>query len=68
MRRLSLLVISVLSLSASLAVGSEIREFDLKTTAQLGRELTRLSQTPDRGATTPESKRATQTAIAASIS
>ena len=43
----------------------EIREFDLKTIQRLGNELIRLIQTPDRGATTPERKRARETAIAA---
>jgi hypothetical protein len=47
------------------AVASEIREFDLKTLQRLGNELTRVSQTPDRGATTPERKRAKQTAMSA---
>jgi hypothetical protein len=44
---------------------SEIREFDVKTLQRLGNELTRVSQTRDRGATTPERKRARETAIAA---
>jgi hypothetical protein len=52
-------------LSSSAAFASEIREFDVKTLQRLGNELTRVSQTPDRGATTPERKRAKQTAIAA---
>src|SRR5438094_6746771 len=47
------------------ALASEIREFEIKTIQQLGAELARASQTPDRGATTPERKRAKQTAIAA---
>jgi hypothetical protein len=41
----------------------EIREFDLKTTAQLGRELSRVSQRPDKGATNDVRKRARQTGI-----
>ena len=45
------------------AGASEIREF--KTIERLGNELTRLSQTADRGATTPTRKRARQTAIVA---
>src|SRR5437667_11335143 len=45
------------------ASAGEIREFDLKTTAQLGRELNRVSQLPDRGATNAVRKRAKQTAI-----
>src|SRR5207253_174369 len=52
-------------LCAITAFASEIREFDLKTLERLGNELTRVSQTPERGATTPERKRAKQTAIAA---
>jgi len=52
-------------LCATVAFASEIREFDLKTIERLGNELTRVSQRPDRGATTPERKRAKQTAIAA---
>jgi hypothetical protein len=47
------------------AFASEIREFDLRTTERLGAELARISQTADHGATTPERKRAKQTAIAA---
>jgi hypothetical protein len=47
------------------AFGSEIREFDLKTIQRLGNELTRVSQTPEKGATTPTRKRAVQTAKAA---
>jgi len=58
------LTLSIL-LCAIAARASEIREFDVKTLERLGNELTRVSQTPDRGATTPERKRAKQTAIAA---
>jgi hypothetical protein len=47
------------------ASAGEIREFDLKTIERLGNELTRVSQTRDRGATTPVHKRAKQTAMAA---
>ena len=57
------LVIWFLAVSSALA--GEIREFDLKTIERLGNELTRESQRPDRGATTPARKRAKQTAIAA---
>jgi hypothetical protein len=45
------------------AFGGEIREFDLKTVARLGREMNRVSQQPDRGATNAVRKRAKQTAI-----
>ena len=47
------------------AFASEIREFDIKTLERLGNELTRVSQTPDRGATAPERRRAKQTAMVA---
>src|SRR5438874_7777156 len=47
------------------AFGGEIREFDLKTIERLGNELTRVSQTRDRGATSPVRNRAKQTAMAA---
>jgi hypothetical protein len=62
--RAVLLVIAML-FSASSTFPSEIRVFDLKTIERLGNELTRVSQRPDRGATSPERKRAKQTAIAA---
>lgn len=52
-------------LCAITAFASDIREFDIKTLERLGNELTRVSQTPNRGATTPERKRAKQTAMAA---
>src|SRR5205085_4789807 len=52
-------------LCAGSAIASEIREFDIKTLERLGNESTRVSQTPDRGVTTPERKRAKQTASAA---
>jgi hypothetical protein len=45
------LVFLLLVLPFVAAFASEIREFDLKTTAQLGRELNRVSQRPDKGAT-----------------
>ena len=64
MMRLVPLVIAVLIPFIAASAG-EIREFDLKTTAQLGRELNRLSQQPDRGATNAVRKRAKQTAIEA---
>jgi hypothetical protein len=61
--KISVLVVGFLVMTNCLA--SEIREFDVKTLQRLGNELTRVSQTPDRGATTPERKRAQQTAKAA---
>src|SRR5438552_12932150 len=60
-------VASILSifLCAFTAFASEIREFDVQTLQQLGNELIRVSQTDDKGATTPERKRAKQAAMAA---
>lgn len=58
-------LITAILLSVGSAFAAEIREFDLKTIQRLGNELTRVSQRPDRGATTPVRKRAQQTAIAA---
>src|SRR5437867_1805068 len=52
-------------LSMTSAFASEIREFDLKTIERLGAELARVSQTPDRGATTLVKKRARETGSAA---
>lgn len=52
----------VFAISASAA---EIREFDLKTVARLGREMNRVSQRADKGATDAIRKQAQQTAIAA---
>ena len=63
MRIAPLVVASLISISS--AIASEIREFDLKTIERLGDELTRVSQTRDRGASTPVKKVARQTAIAA---
>jgi hypothetical protein len=59
------LIVAIPFFSAAVFAG-EIREFDLKTVARLGAELARVSQTADRGATTPARKRARDTAIAAS--
>src|SRR5436305_3567878 len=60
---IALVTMSIFAVATAFA--SEIREFDIKTLERLGNELTRVSQTPDRGATTSERKRAKQTAIAA---
>jgi hypothetical protein len=57
-------VIIAILISASSAF-AEIREFDLKTIERLGNELTRESQRPDGGATSPIRKRAKQTAMQA---
>jgi hypothetical protein len=63
MRLLRLIAtMSIVSLSA---LAGEIREFDLKTIERLGNELTRVSQSPQKGATTPVRRRAKQTAMAA---
>jgi hypothetical protein len=59
------IVLSLLSISATLAAASEIREFSVPTLERLGSELVRESQRPDRGATDPVRKRARQTAMAA---
>jgi hypothetical protein len=50
---------------STLAFASEIREFDLKTVARLGREMNRVSQRADKGATDAIRKRAHQTGIGA---
>ena len=58
-----LLIVSVGGTIA--AFGGEIREFDIKTIERLGNELTEVSKTRDRGATTPTRKQAVETAKAA---
>src|SRR4051794_2933939 len=64
MRRLSLSLVSILSLlTASRLTASEIREFDLQTVAHLGREMNRVSHRADKGATNEVRKRARQTGI-----
>lgn len=50
---------------STLVFAREIREFDLKTVARLGREMNRVSQRADKGATDAVRKQAQQTAIAA---
>jgi hypothetical protein len=52
-------------LFCSSAFGGQIREFDLKTVSRLGARLARLSDTAEKGATTPARKRARDTAVAA---
>ena len=54
-----------MSISATLAAAGEIREFSVPTLERLGNELTRASQSPDRGASDPARKRARETAVAA---
>ena len=66
MRSSPLFFAAILLLFAKVTVcAGEIREFDLKTTAQLGRELNRVSQRLDKGATDDVRKRAKQTMIEA---
>jgi hypothetical protein len=55
----------LLSISATLAAAAEIREFSVPTLERLGNELTRASQSPDRGASDAARKRARETATAA---
>jgi len=59
------LLLAAILISSGAVFASEIREFDLKTIERLGNELTQVSQTRDKGATTPIRKRAQQTAKAA---
>ncbi len=59
------LIIVAVVIASSSVFGSDIREFDLKTVERLGSELARLSDTPEKGATSPARKRARETAIAA---
>lgn len=61
----AVIALSLLSLSATLAAASEIREFSVPTLERLGNELIRQSQRSDRRATDPVRKRARQTAVAA---
>lgn len=59
------LVATFAIMACSSVLGSQIREFDLKTVARLGAQLARLSDTADKGATSPARKRARDTAVAA---
>src|SRR5438309_6123599 len=61
----SLFLVAATPFFAVSAFAGEIREFDLKTIERLGNELTRVSQSRDKGATDAVRKRAKQTAIAA---
>ena len=65
MRRVIQLAVSLFLCAVTTAFASEIREFDIKTLERLGNELTQVSQTREKGATTPERKLARETAIAA---
>jgi hypothetical protein len=62
--RLVPLVLAILFASSSV-FAAEVREFDLKMVARLGREMNRVSQRADKGATDAVRKQAQQTAIAA---
>jgi hypothetical protein len=55
----------LLSISATLAAAGEIREFSVPTLERLGNELTRVSQSSDRGASDAARKRARETAAGA---
>lgn len=59
------LILAITIIGCSSAFGSQIREFDLKTVSRLGAQLARLSDTADKGATSPARKRARDTAVAA---
>jgi hypothetical protein len=59
------IVLLILSIGASLAAAGEIREFSVPTLERLWNELTRASQSPDRGASDAARKRARETAAAA---
>jgi hypothetical protein len=59
------IVLLILSIGATLATAGEIREFSVPTLERLGNELTRASQSPDRGASDAARKRARETAAAA---
>ena len=59
--RFVLLSLSILLFPLAASAG-DIREFDVKTIERLGNELTRVSQTRDKGATDAVRKRAQQTA------
>lgn len=57
--------IALLLFGVAAARSAEIRQFDHRTTEKLGNQLVTASKRADRGATTPEKKRAKQTAVAA---
>jgi len=58
------LLLATLVFSASASAG-QIREFSIPTLERLGNELTRASQSPNRGASDPARKQARETAAAA---
>ncbi len=64
MKLYALFIVGILFFAAT-AFASEIREFDIKTIERLGADLARVSQTSEKGATSPERKRARDAAIAA---
>jgi hypothetical protein len=63
--RCAVLLVLAILFSGQFVFASEIREFDVKTIERLGNELTRVSQTRDKGATNAVRKRAQQIAKAA---
>lgn len=62
-REMKRLLFPLLILPFVATFAAEIREFDLKTVARLGREMNRVSQRSDKGATDAVRKRAQQTGI-----
>jgi len=64
-RRMRIASALALALAATSLRAGEIREFSIPTLERLGNELTRASQSPDRGASDPARKRAKETAAAA---
>lgn len=61
----SAILLLVLAMNATLAGAAEIREFSVPTLERLGSELTRASQSPDRGAADSARKRARESAVTA---
>lgn len=59
------LIVSFVVLAFCSANATDIREFDVKTIERLGHELTRVTQQPERGATSQARQRAIQTATTA---
>lgn len=57
--------IALLLFGVAAARSAEIRQFDHRKTEKLGNQLVAASKRADRGATTPEKKRAKQIAVAA---
>jgi hypothetical protein len=64
-RRMRIASALALALAATSLRAGEIREFSIPTLERLGNELTRVSQSSDRGASDAARKRARETAVAA---